>query len=712
MELGWSSEVLARFNTLYADAQSSDRESKIVSTLSGIIKILKDTQSVEVVQMKLHRVGIHPMNRGGKRMSATTMNCKGSKIISVGVSKALCNPERAWCCEQDPIARESYHWTVEVAKQSPMFAVPADSICAGSVGCSHLAQFLNAVQQRRPTNEKRLQGDQGNIDAVRLCSEDVELADLLENGLTWSMIPLKVLKQFPKLPAIFERGLNVEHHVGEGETWDQQLLAIATKASESAAISAEQGNAVTVNWENVGRAIRASVPPGVADIPAHILLCKKYGGGEQQLLTKELINYINVRMPAGRKVSGGFIQTVAQHPLATDSQIVRVLHACIKVNATCPDNACDDKCGRLLTFGDVKLLQVRLKEEANRVEGIITRLRDVVGKSGCDALTEIGDVEVGLVTAMFNKHIEKKIVDDVAAEFLKSFFGPDATDVAHVEPVANMVQFSDTGVAINVGQSIVMKEGFKKGSTIQSKIAADGPLQQLRIAYINADGSVGAKQLGHDGNTCGDLITITMDKLLGAYKVVTKVLEADDRKSLFECPGMQVEIRRAAVVMAIASLKNMESSNRRIQKEPERSVFATGPAAIGEVKFVACTSNIKIKTEDDTNARTIATVTASDGAASTFVLSMTPSKTHTSTFFTMKTTDKVEASNMKVEHVSVIVEAPGDPSEKFVVGVPIATLTKAVDVDSEYVMYQQKAVVQKKKRKVAWTDEQKSKSKK
>ena len=95
MELGWSSEVLARFNTLHADAQSSDRESKIVSTLFGIIKLLKDTQSVEVVQMKLHRVGIHPMNRSGKRMSATTMNCKGSKIISVGVSKALCNPERA-----------------------------------------------------------------------------------------------------------------------------------------------------------------------------------------------------------------------------------------------------------------------------------------------------------------------------------------------------------------------------------------------------------------------------------------------------------------------------------------------------------------------------------------------------------------------------------------------------------------------------------------
>ena len=42
----------------------------------------------------------------------------------------------------------------------------------------------------------------------------------LDLGLRWTVITYVIEKEFPRLPQIFQRALNVEHHVGEGQSVD------------------------------------------------------------------------------------------------------------------------------------------------------------------------------------------------------------------------------------------------------------------------------------------------------------------------------------------------------------------------------------------------------------------------------------------------------------------------------------------------------------
>ena len=94
----------------------------------------------------------------------------------------------------------------------------ANTVRAGSVGCGHLNQFFAAVRCEATTNEPSLQVPGKKImDKHRITSGNRDLADAVEHGLEWFIIKHQVETQYPELPELIQRALNVEHHVGKGD---------------------------------------------------------------------------------------------------------------------------------------------------------------------------------------------------------------------------------------------------------------------------------------------------------------------------------------------------------------------------------------------------------------------------------------------------------------------------------------------------------------
>ena len=152
-----------------------------------------------------------------------SMFAKGEKIRTVGASKHLCGPDKAWCIAQNPATREVDIWTRATAGYSERFGPCSPHIIAGSIGCSHWNQYLHAMNS--------------NPEKATFFAEDPILKELCEDGLSWSMVSIEVVTRYPKLGEIMSKTLNIEHHVGEGETWTQQLKHIVNMVEEHQKVS-------------------------------------------------------------------------------------------------------------------------------------------------------------------------------------------------------------------------------------------------------------------------------------------------------------------------------------------------------------------------------------------------------------------------------------------------------------------------------------------
>ena len=115
-----------------------------------------------------------------------------------------------------------------------------------------------------------------------------------------------------------------------GETWDEQLLYVADKC----AASSKNGKGI-VDWAWAQRAVATAEPPRLADLPSHIRFAKKWGGGDSQVFIRELVTYLNNRMPPRRVVPGNFFDKLAAVSLPPDQLVPRFVNACIKAQATC-----------------------------------------------------------------------------------------------------------------------------------------------------------------------------------------------------------------------------------------------------------------------------------------------------------------------------------------------------------------------------------------
>ena len=112
-----------------------------------------------------------------------------------------------------------------------------------------------------------------------------------------------------------------------GESWDEQLMVTAQKAAESA----HSNRVRVIDWDWVQRAVVATEPPRLTDVPAHIAFCQKWGGGVNQTFTKNTVNYLNESMRPDRIVSGSFLKSLGNLKCTPQDveRLVYTVHACV-----------------------------------------------------------------------------------------------------------------------------------------------------------------------------------------------------------------------------------------------------------------------------------------------------------------------------------------------------------------------------------------------
>ena len=124
-------EYLQRFTASY-DKACDANQSQIVTLMDEMQQILIDSGVARKLRLPPKCVGVHPKNRGGKRMSPLAMNARGGKIISVGFSARLCNVDRCWAFQEDD-GQHIRKRMFELTSSSPVFMGLEDEYLAGPV---------------------------------------------------------------------------------------------------------------------------------------------------------------------------------------------------------------------------------------------------------------------------------------------------------------------------------------------------------------------------------------------------------------------------------------------------------------------------------------------------------------------------------------------------------------------------------------------------
>ena len=222
--MGFTAEQRRLYKSYYDKALALTDHAKIVQLTDLMLKLLLDASEADIVLIKCKRVVVNDANRGGSIMQIRKVFQKGSKILGVGFSLGKCDPSRAVCFQINPKNKRLQKW-LKLTNANKHFATfDKNQIEASSVGCCHLNQLLACIvdEVEVPTefvNNEDLFGKAGGTKLDRhdiSKRDDKDLPDVLEHGLRWTRINYNIEEEFPKSPHIFQKALNVEHHIGEG----------------------------------------------------------------------------------------------------------------------------------------------------------------------------------------------------------------------------------------------------------------------------------------------------------------------------------------------------------------------------------------------------------------------------------------------------------------------------------------------------------------
>ena len=675
----FASEWEPPLRILYNLALSSD-EQKIVQITDKMLTLMSYHGQSHVVQIKNLNVGVHPQNRGGKLLADREVHSKGAGVVKAGFAMKYCKPDRAVCFECDTTSMQTQSWTCRLSESDMFPKIKAVNIKVGSIGCSHLVQFLNCIEAGVRTSEQSLcRPGESVISKSMLCEDDPVLAVAVDEGISWTVISSQVESAFPLLPGIIARALNVEHHVAKGEDWTQQLSTIASMAET------ELHCTKNIDWTRLGKVVAKTQPPCLGDIPAHIKLCQIYGGGTNMTFIKELGSYLRLEMHLGRVVSGDFVNRLASIAQPPGSLTPRLVMAFIKGNAT--GDEVRGLVGTCFGAADVQLIKKKplLAAEA---ETLMNRARALMTANNISDLSRVGKLDIALAKFLCNKLKKSEHVDDMS-ELVAKFIDDIMPSVANARPTetaisaprssaavnSDILEYTNSGEAVNAGKASLAALGFhpgvlvelkkqtKKGQQNDEQLESTDVDLQYRIAYANDEGSAGLHRINILGETDKSSVTlVTFDDMSTKYKIVRSPIELREG-----WPGNAVETSdewTASLSHAVATiamhqmhgeLECMGPEAFTVQHRPVQRVRVNHAYDRHDLVMVPLTTRLH-KPKGAEQSQLI--LKFDDSVGTSFVIGQCVSETCVSVFFIIRKSTVAADCNMIMSEKSTTVGAP------------------------------------------------------
>ena len=126
---------------------------------------------------------------------------------------------------------------------------------------------------------------------------------------------------------------------------------------------------------------------------------------------KETLSFFNLRLPAGRKASGKWIQALTSIPITADFGCPRVVQTILKFHDCCEVDECDALVSLAMDIAALKRVGTVLKDEAREAYRVLGRLTKVCGESEGSLNLDYGEASVRIAEALVGKNKEATIKD-------------------------------------------------------------------------------------------------------------------------------------------------------------------------------------------------------------------------------------------------------------------------------------------------------------
>ena len=716
----FTSEQKQQFESMYRSlALMDETDGKLVQVTDTMLQLMVEAGEAQVRHIHCKRIVPHVSNRNATLMPSRKVFQKGAKILGVGFSLPKCGPTRAVAFQANPTDFAAVDRFVKHANADPHFAsFSTEAIEACSVGCGHLNQMLACIHDEVEVPaefraDKDLMGSavgEKKLDKNNICKRDgKDLAAVLEKGLQWTHVPYSFEKQFPKLPALFAQALNVEHHIGEGESWDEQFNGIAKAIVEHYNMS---GNAnKPPNYDKIVREVLRAKPPRAADVESHVSFCKKWGGGKSQTFSLDICRYIKMKSEA-KIVSNSLFTALANMNMHAEELCPHFIAAVVKCAAVRGKGR--NGVSIHITEGDVKGLLTHSYMNLERANSLIKKACALQASLGDEVFELRGDMECDIVDFVMKKVAlpTEAAETDVMGEIVEKFIGrvsgnTRGEELSDAKATESKVQtiFDPTG---SVGLQTVQNLGWVVGGIVREKLA-DGRKpeadKQFEIGYINENGSAGLFPIGPDGVCLNDqLISVSSVDLTKKYKTVPakqRLSNTDAPKDATLGDGIWSAAAILGINVAYATENKFPRDRFYLQLTPTQRLIASTACDLGEIALVPWTQSVKLLKENKGNAAGLVVGVADHNKKdlAKFSVEKPDSKTAEIDAFLFwklrrvseqKLSPEVNQSTMHMETVEVKVPMPklGNGMPKHVlVTVPMAVLSTTIEKGSELVLH-------------------------
>ena len=699
----FTKEQREKFSKVYEKSIKME-DAKIVQSCTTMLQILKEAAMSQEKRLSVKSVVPHDENRGGALMKAQDVYRKLSKILSVGVSLDKCDPCRAIAFGRNPKNdRMSSKW-LKHSTDNPHFATFDDTtIEAGSVGCGHLNQGLACIFDECLIPSSCTEIGEGRLDRHALCKNDPVLQDVLANGLTWTLIHYSIQDEFPKLPGMLQRALNVEHHIGEGETWDEQLLGIAQSI-----VGQCNDRKSTPDYRAVIRLAMMSKPPRIEDIPMQVDFCKKWGGGASQSLILDICRYIKMK-PKAKIVSQSSLTAMNGLQFSVDDLIPEFIASMMKCIATRGQSR--NGVSVHIEANEIKSLSKNRLSSAKVANEHIKRAMRLSKELGDEASIEwMGDMACDLVDFVMEKGewgkdnkkkgmvttmdaIIEGFVAKVSGQSSKQEAGTISTGDTNDGCVGDAPMFDATG---EVARQSMENLGWKVGTLLNKKVKADLKIPrcdlQWEIGVINDDGSVGVHNVQSDGKTNKDTIEIIPAiEITKHYRIIdNKFRLSKDKYPLMET-DINIGMYAAAATMALQSAMHTQSrvptGAMYLQKTPTAKLIVQADSlVVGDLVCVAWGPSARVIKRDVDN-EIVVKLTIGE-TEKLYNIEPPDVKQCAVEFWRMRRVAEKENANMEITMLEVTVPLPAKWGVKSIIAkIPAAILTKKVVKGDELVLF-------------------------
>ena len=112
----------------------------------------------------------------------------------------------------------------------------------------------------------------GQMNVAQMCKGDAVMAELLNDGWTWTVIPFHVEEKWPGLPSLAQAALNADH---ASYNRSSELEVAMMLANVSGATTGNE----PLNWKFAIETAKVNQPPCLAYVEALEQLVRLYGGG-------------------------------------------------------------------------------------------------------------------------------------------------------------------------------------------------------------------------------------------------------------------------------------------------------------------------------------------------------------------------------------------------------------------------------------------------